>query len=120
MKKNRDLVHVRVIKHLPQGLSVTIGNGETGIIRAREISWDGEELARWRTNYPLGWEGAAFSIPTKKGEAREFSLRLVEKDPWDEFFEGFDRNKIYEGTVTGGIRLRSIRGNCAWHHRLIA
>ncbi len=101
MKKNRDLVHVRVIKHLPQGLSVTIGNGETGIIRAREISWDGEELARWRTNYPLGWEGAAFSIPTKKGEAREFSLRLVEKDPWDEFFEGFDRNKIYEGTVTG-------------------
>lgn len=101
MKKNRDLVHVRVIKHLPQGLSVALGNGETGIIRVREISWDGEELAKWKSNYPIGWEGYAFSIPSKKGEAREFSLRLVEKDPWDEFLEGFDRNRVFEGTVTG-------------------
>ena len=101
MKKNGRLVHVRVIKHLPQGLSVAVGGGETGIIRVREISWDGEELAKWKSNYPVGWEGYAFSIPSKKGEACEFSLRLVEKDPWDDFLQGFDRDKVYEGTVTG-------------------
>jgi signal transduction histidine kinase/predicted RNA-binding protein with RPS1 domain len=101
MKKNRNLVNVRVIKHLPQGLSVVVENGETGMIRAREISWDSEEVVKWKASYPVGWEGYAFSIPAKKGEVREFSLRLMEKDPWDELLEGFDKNRSFEGTVTG-------------------
>ena len=101
MKKSRDLVRVRVIKHLPQGLSVAVENGGTGIIRSRETSWDSAEVAKWKASYPIGWEGYAFSIPVKKGEAHEFSLRLMEKDPWDEFSEGFDKNRVFEGIVTG-------------------
>ena len=84
-KPKKNLVHVRVIKHLPQGLSVAVENGEIGIIRSREISWNEEEALKWKADYPVGWEGFAFTIPTKKGEVREFSLRLMEKDPWDEF-----------------------------------
>ncbi|MBL8100992.1 MAG: S1 RNA-binding domain-containing protein [Anaerolineales bacterium] len=99
-KKDRDLVHVRVIKHLPQGLSVELDNGEHGIIRIREISWDSEELANWKINHPVNWDGYVFSIPTKKGEVREFSLRLVANDPWDDFFDGYNKTEVFEGVVT--------------------
>lgn len=102
-RKNRNLVHIRVIKHLSQGLSVVLDNGERGIIRVREISWENEELANWKTDYPIGWDGYAFSIPTQKGEVREFSLRLTEKDPWDELAKGFDKSHVYEGMVTGSF-----------------
>lgn len=102
-RKNRNFVHVRVIKHLPQGMSVALDNGERGIIRVREISWENEELVNWKTNYPIGWDGYAFSIPAQKGEVREFSLRLTEKDPWDEMAKGFDKSHIYEGVVTGSF-----------------
>ncbi len=102
-RKNRNFVHIRVIKHLPQGLSIALDDGERGIIRVREISWENEDKANWKKNYPIGWDGYAFSIPAQKGEVREFSLRLTEKDPWDEFAKGFDKNRIYEGTVTGSF-----------------
>ena len=102
-RKNRNFVHVRVIKHLPQGLSIALDNGELGIIRVREISWEEEELSNWKVDYPIGWDGYAFSIPVQKGEVREFSLRLTEKDPWDEMAKGFDKTRIYEGVVTGSF-----------------
>ena len=102
-RKNRNFVHVRVIKHLPQGLSVVLDSGERGIIRVREISWEEEELANWKTKYPTGWDGYAFSIPAQKGEVREYSLRLTEKDPWDELAKGFDKTRVYEGVVTGSF-----------------
>ncbi|MBI3170838.1 MAG: S1 RNA-binding domain-containing protein [Chloroflexi bacterium] len=100
-KKPRDIVHVRVIRHMLQGLSVALDNGDQGIIRAREISWDGKDGINWKEEYPVGWEGYAVAIPLEKGEAREFSLRLVEYDPWDDFFEGLGRNQVIDGTVTG-------------------
>ncbi len=102
-RKNRNFVHVRVLKHLPQGLSVILDNGERAIIRVREISWDNEDIANWRNNYPIDWEGYAFSIPAQKGEVREFSLRLTEKDPWDEMAKGFDKSRVYEGVVGGSF-----------------
>jgi len=100
-KSSKNLVQIRVIKHLPQGLSIMLENGEMGIIRTREISWDDKDVANWKNNYPVGWGGYAFPIPTKKGEVHEFSLRLTEKDPWDEFSEGFDKSRVFEGVVTG-------------------
>lgn len=101
MIKNRELVHVRVVRHLPQGLSVELDNGERGIIRAREISWDSDVASNWKNNYPIGWDGYAFRIPAKQNEAREFSLRLAESDPWDDFFEDLDKSERFEGVVTG-------------------
>jgi|CXWL01.1.fsa_nt_gi signal transduction histidine kinase/predicted RNA-binding protein with RPS1 domain/ActR/RegA family two-component response regulator len=102
-RKNRNFIHVRVIKHLPQGLSVVLDNGERGMIRVREISWENEDAVHWKKNYPIGWDGYAFSIPAQKGEALEFSLRLTEKDPWDEFARGFDKSRVFEGVVTGAF-----------------
>lgn len=99
--KNKSLVHIRVAKHTLQGLYVVLDNGEQGIIRTREISWSDEDITRWREIYPIGWEGYAFAIPTKKGEAQELSLRFVKYDPWDDFFEGLEQNHIFEGIVTG-------------------
>lgn len=98
--KKNDLVHVRVIKHLPQGLSIVLESGQHGIIRTREISWKNEEIKNWRLDFPVGWEGLAIPIPVRKGEIREYSLRLVENDPWDDFFDGFDKSEIFEGVVT--------------------
>lgn len=102
MTENRKdhLVHVRVTKHLPQGLSVVLRDGQKGIIRVREISWKDEDIKTWRTDFPVGWEGFAFSIPSKKEDGREFSLRLVESDPWGEFFDDFDKSEVFEGVVS--------------------
>lgn len=102
-RKNRNFVHIRVIKHLPQGLSIALDNGKRGIIRVREISWDEEEAAHWKINYPPGWDGYAFAIPDQKGELQEFSLRLTEKDPWEEMAKGFDKTHVHEGVVTGSF-----------------
>lgn len=82
-KPKTSLVHVSVIKHLPQGLSVELENGQRGIVRLREISWAEEDIANWRSNYPVGRQGTALSLPSQKGVTHEFSLRLVENDLWD-------------------------------------
>jgi signal transduction histidine kinase/DNA-binding response OmpR family regulator/predicted RNA-binding protein with RPS1 domain len=100
-EKNRTLVHVHVTRHTLQGLYVTLDNGESGIIRTREISWNNKDIMQWRDIYPIGWDGYAFRIPTKKGEIPELSLRLVEYDPWDDFFDGLEKDQVFVGTVTG-------------------
>lgn len=98
--ESRSLVHIRVVRHMLQGLSVALDNGEQGIIRAREISWKIKDGTNWKDEYPVGWDGYAVAIPPRKGEAREFSLRFVEYDPWDDFFEGLGKNQVMEGVVT--------------------
>lgn len=97
----REIAHVRVTRHMPQGLSVLLDNGEQGIIRAREISWKETEGANWKDEYPVGWDGYVVALPNKKGEIPEFSIRLLEYDPWEDFFEGYGKNNILEGRVTG-------------------
>jgi len=99
--KNRPPIHIRVVRHSPQGLYVNLKNGETGIIRAREISWADQDPAQWRETHPIGWEGYALPVPDKKGDIPELSLRLMEYDPWDDFFEGLDRESVFVGMVTG-------------------
>lgn len=102
-KTAKGLARIRVIRHIPQGLSVEVDNGQRGIIRIREISWSEENITNWKNIYPVGWQGLALSIPSQKGEAHEFSLRLAESDPWDEFAEGLEKDQIYEGIVTSVV-----------------
>jgi signal transduction histidine kinase/DNA-binding response OmpR family regulator len=55
-------------------------------------------------NPPCRLGGICPPHPCKKGkkdEIPEFSLRFVEYDPWEDFFEGLDRNRPCVGTVTG-------------------
>jgi len=97
----KHFIRVRVVKHLPLGLGVELENGQHGIVRIREISWKSEITSNWRNNFKIGWTGQAVSISSKKDQLREFSLRLVENDPWDDLPDDFDKDEVLEGVVTG-------------------
>ena len=94
-------VRVKVIKHLPLGLSVELDNGEHGIIRVREISWDQEKRLKWKQLYPVDAEAWAVPISIKGGSPSELSLRLAENDPWSKISSHFSKNETYMGVVTG-------------------
>ena len=98
---DRHLIHVRVIRHLPLGLSVELDNGQHGIVRIREISWNSQISANWKKNFPVGWKGTAVSISSKNEPLHELSLRLAEKDPWDDLPEEINPNESLLGLVTG-------------------
>lgn len=92
---------VKVIKHLPLGLSVELNSGQRGIIRVREISWEQEKRLNWKQLYPVNSEVWAVPIRSQEGQAVELSLRLVENDPWENISQYLSKNKVYEGVVTG-------------------
>lgn len=56
-KSDKNFVDIRVVKHLPLGLSVELNDGEYGIVRIREVSWDAEITLIWKKNFPVGWKG---------------------------------------------------------------
>jgi CheY-like chemotaxis protein/predicted RNA-binding protein with RPS1 domain len=92
---------VKVIKHLPLGLLVQMGNGEQGIIRVREISWDQEKRLNWKQLYPVDSEAWAVPLRVEVGRPSELSLRLAENDPWTSISSQFRKNEVYVGVVTG-------------------
>ncbi|PWH11859.1 MAG: hypothetical protein DDG60_16090 [Anaerolineae bacterium] len=96
-------IHIQVIKHLPLGLFVETDDHRQGLVRVREISWDEHKRQHWRTLYPLGWSGWAAPLAAKTGHHLEYSLRLVENDPWEDLSETLDLNQVYEGIVTGVV-----------------
>ena len=98
--ESKDLVIIRVVKHLPMGLGVETENGQPGIVRVREISWDPERSRNWRENYPIDWSGEAYPL-SAKDQLKEFSLKLAENDPWEEIPKIIERGRLYEGVVTG-------------------
>jgi signal transduction histidine kinase/FixJ family two-component response regulator len=98
---SRDIVAVRVTRHLPMGLGVEAEDGTPGIIRVREISWDPGNVAHWKEAYPVGWTGEAYPLSVRKGSIQEFSLRLAESDPWEDVPATIKRGQWYEGRVTG-------------------
>lgn len=99
--ESKGLISIRVVNHLPIGLGVETNDGQYGIVRVREISWDANRLANWRQNHPIGWSGRATALPKKKDQFREFSLRLAESDPWENVPKILEKGKVYEGVVTG-------------------
>lgn len=103
MGNNKKEVSVRVIRQIPQGLSVELENGQRGIIRIREISWEEKIISDWKNIFHIGWRGLALPVPSQKDGAHEFSLRLVERDPWDDLVEGIKGAHTYEGVVTSVV-----------------
>jgi signal transduction histidine kinase/predicted RNA-binding protein with RPS1 domain len=97
----KKLIRVRVIKHLPLGLSVEAEDGTRGIIRLRELSWGKDQLRYWESSFPVDWSGDAFRLSSKKGHTPEFSLRLSEDDPLDELLEKDDVRRVFRGIVSG-------------------
>lgn len=97
------ILTVRVVKHLPLGLAIKLENGQRGIVRVREISWDASIRNNWRTHFPVGWSGQAVAIDTQDDGEREFSLRLTEYDPWETIAAESSPESIYDGIVTGVV-----------------
>ena len=96
-------VRVKIIKHLPLGLSVELNDGQHGIIRVREISWDQEKRLNWKQLYPVDSEAWAVPIQEEGEHPSEFSLRLAENDPWKDISSHFRKHEVYEGVVTGVV-----------------
>jgi signal transduction histidine kinase/DNA-binding NarL/FixJ family response regulator len=99
--KSRALIRVRVTRHLPMGLGVETDSGEHGLIRLREISLELDHASDWKHVYPIGWQGKAVPLTARKGQIQEFSLRLVESDPWEDVRGTMKRGDLFEGIVTG-------------------
>ncbi len=94
-------LRVKIIKHLPLGLSVELDSGENGIIRVREISWDQEKRLNWKQLYPVDSEAWAVPLQMEAGHPSELSLRLAENDPWANISSQFSKDEVYVGVVTG-------------------
>jgi len=78
-----------------------MGNGEQGIIRVREISWDQEKRLNWKQLYPVDSEAWAVPLRMEAGRPSELSLRLAENDPWANISDQFSKDEVYVGVVTG-------------------
>ncbi len=102
-KASKKPIKVGVIKHLPLGLSVELENGQRGIVRIREISWNDEKRADWKKNHPPGWKGLAVPLFSEDDEVLELSLRLAENDPWKELIQQGQLQKAFVGVVVGMI-----------------
>jgi signal transduction histidine kinase/DNA-binding response OmpR family regulator len=96
-----ETVSFRVVRHLPLGLRVRLGDGRPAIIRVREISWDADERRRWEDLYPVGWESQAIVVKDSPGEQLELSLRLAANDPWDDIEVRFRTHQVIPGVVSG-------------------
>ncbi len=99
----RPRVRVTITKHIAIGLLVELPDGQNGIVRVREISWNDNKRLNWRKLRPVGWAGWAIPLNHREGQHPEFSLRLAEDDPWDDLPEKFDKNEVFEGIVTGVV-----------------
>jgi signal transduction histidine kinase/predicted RNA-binding protein with RPS1 domain/ActR/RegA family two-component response regulator len=98
---NRELVPCTVIAHQPFGLLVELESGEKGIVRIRETSWDANQRAGWKRQFPVGVKCQAVIIKRPEDRFIELSLRLVEDDPWAHVREQFQEGQIVTGVVTG-------------------
>lgn len=91
---------VRVIGLFPFGLKVSLNDGRTGVIREREIAWDAQSRQHWREHFKLG---DVLDVVLLQGNQRrlEFSLRLVQHDPWEDLLSRYQLGQLVEGVVTG-------------------
>jgi len=100
---DKPIVKVRIVKHLPMGVAIDVENGQRGIVRIRELSWDANTLKHWKKFFPVGWKGSATPIEGHNDDASEYSLRLTEYDPWDTLTKQEVKGKVYAGVVTGVV-----------------
>ncbi|MFN2220141.1 MAG: ATP-binding protein [Anaerolineae bacterium] len=93
-------VPVHIIQQIPPGLLGRLPDGTLGIIRKREVAWDGqppveEYIGMTREALVLGYSSARDQL--------ELSLRLVEHDPWQEVPHKYEAGQEVSGRVVGLI-----------------
>jgi signal transduction histidine kinase/ActR/RegA family two-component response regulator/predicted RNA-binding protein with RPS1 domain len=95
------IITVRVLKLLPFGLLVRLDDGRTGTIRKREIAWDTQDRQRWREHFKLGDTLQVVQVSEGQHHRLEFSLRLAQKDPWNDITTRYHVGQVLDGVVTG-------------------
>jgi len=93
-------VFVRITHFIPPGLLGQVGDGPRAIIRNREIAWGGPlppeaYVGQTREAVVIGFNPAY--------EELELSLRLVERDPWEEAARKYTPGTEVQGQVVGLI-----------------
>lgn len=93
-------VTVQITRQIPSGLLGRLSDGTPAIIRTREVAWDGhpptEEYAG------LLREALVIGYSTARDQL-ELSLRLVERDPWEEVPVKYKAGQDVSGRVVGLI-----------------
>ncbi len=95
------VVDVRIKQLLPFGLLVETTHDQKGIIRERELSWEKKGQFSWRDVYKPNQTLQAVLLNRVDDEYVEFSLRLVEHDPWQKVAQTYQVDQLVEGVVTG-------------------
>ena len=95
-----DVVVVEVSRILPFGLIVKLPGGGEGLIRRRELAWSAAQETDWQNHYRCGQKLDAMVLHERR-QFLELSLRLLERDPWDDLAERYWLGRWTEGTVTG-------------------
>ncbi len=96
-------VTVSIEKIVPSKLFVRLPNGEKGVIRRREVSWD-DKRPDLHQKFQVGQKLEAVVLPrftsVEDDETApiELSHRFVERNPWK-----IHRDKYHEGVVAEGI-----------------
>lgn len=96
-----EIIDVKVLRLLPFGILVGLEDGREGIIREREIAWDRRKRRNWRQRFKVGDALNAVKLGEGHDQRLEFSLRLIEKDPWVDLGVRYPLGKVVEGTITG-------------------
>ncbi|MCB0142210.1 MAG: response regulator [Caldilineaceae bacterium] len=114
------VVHASIKKLLPLGLLLELTDGSTGLVRRREISWGDTDHQLWRQEYTVGQRIAVFPLHIQNGR-QEFSIRLVENDPWLAVNERYCTGKLVSGCVAGvaafGVFIELERGVVGLLHK---
>ncbi len=97
-----DVVTVKVKRVLPFGLRVMLEDGQTGLIRDRELTWSASaEHDRLREQYTAGDVLQAVVLGQNRQKQIELSLRLVQNDPWTDLPRRYHLSQLVNGIVTG-------------------
>jgi signal transduction histidine kinase/CheY-like chemotaxis protein len=95
MYKRFQILNVKVIKVGNYGAVVKLPDGSTGVIRPKELSWDGNT-----ENIKIGDFFSAKIMNIKKGGKRiNLSKRLAEYDPWKNVYKEYEEGEYIDVKV---------------------
>lgn len=94
-------ITVRVAREVAGGLIVLLPDGSEGLIRERELSWDGEERRRGARIFKPGERVEAVRLNRASDDRPELSIRLAQADPWITIERRYPVGSLTEGLVTG-------------------
>jgi signal transduction histidine kinase/predicted RNA-binding protein with RPS1 domain len=91
----------RVLRLSVGGLIVSLPDGQEGLVRERELTWDAEERQNWTQLYRPGDSVRVVTLGKGRGDRLELSIRLAQADSWINIKERYRSGSLVRGVVTG-------------------